>query len=345
MNALHFEDQVSLEPSFDQVEAYMLHVAGDSSVLIYHQTASGMEPGEFSRRKKHAWNNLNVQRNLITSFDLASMAFRPSDSVLKSIISVYRSNSVCSVLENRIRLDEKPALRLPVDCSLEIDLSAQDTPIFTKHPHTGEITRHLYPYATLPRFTLPLTDPGLLGIAAYTFDRGTSNYRAPCPLDIVQRFRELWSTDEIMAHCKVFHNQLPTPPSSPPQSSHGKSLISHKRKYIGDDQANPPKRIRIAATASRRIRPTCQRHRRADPKHAAVPSSPDVDIASDVATLVVVEPSSPLKRKRAASQVQDCPVQQAPTRKRPRKDLPTTTIPTRTTYERAAKGKGRFTST
>ncbi|KIY68809.1 hypothetical protein CYLTODRAFT_489435 [Cylindrobasidium torrendii FP15055 ss-10] len=338
MNALHLEDQVSFDFSFDDTKVQLLHSNGDTTPLVSHQAASGLEPGEFTKRKKDAWNQLNLQRNLASFFGSYSMAFRPSDTVLKAILSVYQHNSVCSVLNDRLRLDETPALRLPVDCSLEVDHSEHTTPIFTKHPRTGKIARHLYPYATLPRFSLPSMDPGLLGVAAYIFDRDTEDHRDPCPLDIEQRFRDLWDTHEIIEHCAVFYKQLPTPPSSPPDSFRGESPVSHKRKHADDGQARPIKRSRIAVP-SRHITPR-QRPRRVDPKRATGSNSPHASTTPDVAPSLVIKPPSPLKRKRAAS-VQDCPVQQASTTKRPRKDLPAATIPTRTVYERAVKGRGR----
>ncbi|KIY64774.1 hypothetical protein CYLTODRAFT_456896 [Cylindrobasidium torrendii FP15055 ss-10] len=255
MNALHPEDQVSFDLSFENSRAHMLHFTGDTLPLISHQVASGLEPGEFTRRKKDAWNKLNLQRNLAPLFDSYSMAFRPSDTVFKKILSVYQHNTACSLLENRVRLDETPALRLPVDCSLEVDRSEHNVPIFTKHPHTGEIARHLYPYATLPRFTIPSTDPGLLGIAAYALDRNTEDRTDPCPLNIVQRFRSVWHTKELVEHSKVFYKQLNAPPSSLPRHPRGRPPTSHKRKQLDDGQARLSKRPRIAATASRHSAP------------------------------------------------------------------------------------------
>ncbi|KIY68815.1 hypothetical protein CYLTODRAFT_489440 [Cylindrobasidium torrendii FP15055 ss-10] len=341
MNSLHLEDQVSSDFLFGRSKAHMLHLAGDTLSLTTHQVVSGMEPGEFARRREDAWNHLNVQCSLASVFVFGIMAFRPSDSVLKAIISAYQRNSVCSVLENRTRLDEIPALRLPIDCSLEVDLSQHNTPIFTRHPRTGDIVHHSYPYATLPRFTLPSTDPGLLGIAAYTFDRTTADYRDPCSLDIVQKFREIWDSDKIDEHCKLFHYRIPTPPSSPLRTPRGKQHALHKRRRVDDDQVKLSKRTSIAAAAST----PRKRSRRVDSKRTAGPSSSRGETTGAMSSSLVTQASFPLiqKRKRLASQVHDClSVQLAPSRKRPRKDLIAVGIPARTVYERAAKSKGRL---
>ncbi|KIY64776.1 hypothetical protein CYLTODRAFT_456898 [Cylindrobasidium torrendii FP15055 ss-10] len=342
MNTLHLEDQVSFNCYFDQTKAQMLHSSGTTIPLISHQVVSGLKPGELMKRKNDAWNNLNLQRNLASFFGSHTMAFRPSDTVLKNILSVYQHNTACSLLEDRIRLDETPALRFPVDCSLEVDRSDHTAPIFTKHPRTGEITRHLHPYATLPRFKLPSTDPGLLGIAAYILERDV-DHRDPCPLDIVQQFQTAWCTNEFAEHSQFFYKQLPTPPSSPPHSPCDESPPSHKRKHAGDGQARPFKRTRIAETAPRHLT-SKQAPRRVDHKRASGVGSPHA-VTIEHTPYPAETTYLPSKRKRAVSQMQDCPVQLAPITKRPRKDPPAATIPKRTVYERSAKSKGRLTRT
>ncbi|KIY64773.1 hypothetical protein CYLTODRAFT_492840 [Cylindrobasidium torrendii FP15055 ss-10] len=319
MNTLHLENQVSFDFLFNQTRTKMLHSGGGTVSLISHQVASGLEPGEFTRRKKDAWNSLNVQRNLALSFDTGSMAFRPSDSVLKIIYSVYQHNTVCSVLENRIRLDETPVLSLPTKCSLEVDQSRHKRPIFTKHHHTGEIMRHMYPYATLPCFTLPLTDPGLLGIAAYTLDRNTVSYRDPCPFDLVQQFRSVWRTKELVEHSKVFYKKSRTPPPSPPRRRRGRQLKSHKRKHDDEGHARLSKRPRIDETASYPSPP-----RQRPQRDVANPATASASITRDILAL---------KRKRAASQVQDCPVVHWQLVPVANKGLIAVKIPARTVYK------------
>ncbi|KIY68517.1 hypothetical protein CYLTODRAFT_421548 [Cylindrobasidium torrendii FP15055 ss-10] len=81
------------------------------------------------------------------------MAFIPAEEDLHQMLTFFEDNCLCPVSERK-RFDEVAHLQTSV-YTLGVDSYFQED-IFTRHPISGKVTRHRYPYTTLPKFTLPV---------------------------------------------------------------------------------------------------------------------------------------------------------------------------------------------
>ncbi|KIY61659.1 hypothetical protein CYLTODRAFT_459674 [Cylindrobasidium torrendii FP15055 ss-10] len=335
---------------FGMPKEYLLHTE-PTRVLILHQIASGIRHGEFTRRTHEPWNKVHLQRSLTFSFDTQQLCFRPCDEVIEAILEVYRHNAACASLESRVRLDEVPLLCLSVECSLEVDRKLIQYPIFTKHPDSGTITNHLYPYTTLPRFTLRSADPGLLSIIAQHVSRLILKSVPPAELipDRISQIPELWASAGFRQHTKGFWDEFATDLHTSRHPPNNQPRTSGKRKRTDDTTLpKPAKRARGCTTPE----PTCDRRRHrvraparqleysGDRTRTARQSAKVQAVIPHVVLAPAAKPSMTLKRKRGALQIPDFNVDAPTTAKRTRRDFSTVVAPTRTVYARASKSKG-----
>ncbi|KIY68813.1 hypothetical protein CYLTODRAFT_489438 [Cylindrobasidium torrendii FP15055 ss-10] len=352
MNILHLEHDVSNSFFFGMPEERLLH-KGPTIALISHQIASGLRPGEFALRKDELWNKLHLQRGLALSFTVLKLCFRPCEDVINAILKVYQHNASCGSLESRVRLDEVPLLRLPVECSLEIDRKLHQYPIYTKHPESGAVTNHFYPYTTLPRFTLPSADPGLLSITAQHVSRLILASAASAELtpDPISQIPELWRSAGIRVHAQGFWDEsssdVPTSQHSPETQS---STTSSKRKRNDDTvTSKPSKRVRGCTTPEQicarrnqsRVCASARRPERSRDEICSMYHSPKAQTVPPHVVLAAASGSSVTsKRKKDDSQICDSQQDITPKAKRTRRDISAVVVPTRTIYARASKSQG-----
>lgn len=227
----------------------------------------GMNVGEMRQRLEHPTNIFHgayiqsrsrgsvADIHLVLpakAFSRATLSFRPPLHILESLWQLYQHNDKCPLSE-RQRFDEARsllvahrdtyiALQLPglQNCTytLEITPTFRDD-IYLKHPVTGKIDLHQYPYGDLPRFRLRTAHVAM--VAKHTARHVIVADLADSYLDIAYEI------------CNFCNNMAWPRRIEPPERSIRCPTIppSCKRKAPKDisDRAPPIKRPRDAAAA------------------------------------------------------------------------------------------------
>ncbi|KIY64762.1 hypothetical protein CYLTODRAFT_424911 [Cylindrobasidium torrendii FP15055 ss-10] len=244
MEVPHAEQCISFFYQFGcETEATeLVHSATSLFCVVGHQVLSGMEHGELHRRLHEPFNFLNVQPAFARAMDLPSIAFRPQDQVIKAILQLYRYN-ISRPLDERVRLDQSPVVHIPLKCTVEVNKTWYDDPLYTMHPHAGTTTAHTYPYAGLPHFA-PRADVGLLSITADLFLVAGDGLEDP----LVTELNKLRESHQVLPSVQLFDRPPPPAPTVHSQLLQGDRITSRqKRKQTGEDSSHPTKRTHRAA--------------------------------------------------------------------------------------------------
>ncbi|KIY64918.1 hypothetical protein CYLTODRAFT_424811 [Cylindrobasidium torrendii FP15055 ss-10] len=150
---LYRAEDFSLSDTFssDTVPVPVVYSEGSVQDL---ESSGGLRQHEFFRKlQRSQLNTLKVQPDVANLFGRAAVAFIPAERTLVDIFELYKKNHICPISERK-RFDEVPHLQtstytLAVDPYFKRDL-------FSRHPLTGNVTRHRHPYTALPKFTLPI---------------------------------------------------------------------------------------------------------------------------------------------------------------------------------------------
>ncbi|KIY64618.1 hypothetical protein CYLTODRAFT_425029 [Cylindrobasidium torrendii FP15055 ss-10] len=114
----------------------------------------GLYAGEFTQFLDSALNKIQVQPIMQSWFWRGDLAFVPCNTALCDILDLYRRNTRCDVYK-RQRFDQVEVLSNAVRYTLvHRILRSLDRRLFTRHPVTGVVTEHKFPYITLPEFEL-----------------------------------------------------------------------------------------------------------------------------------------------------------------------------------------------
>ncbi|KIY63076.1 hypothetical protein CYLTODRAFT_426408 [Cylindrobasidium torrendii FP15055 ss-10] len=127
-------------------------MAKDSPAIHYFEYCAGTGHGEFQENVECSENYIPLQPRMQSLILSNRCAFMPSDNVLSNINALYLRNS-CSAPRERIRFNNVPSLD---DCVYTFECGENFTDrLFTRHPITGVVTTHIFPYPNLPQFIMP----------------------------------------------------------------------------------------------------------------------------------------------------------------------------------------------
>ncbi|KIY63070.1 hypothetical protein CYLTODRAFT_414296 [Cylindrobasidium torrendii FP15055 ss-10] len=97
-------------------------------------------------------NTVYLQPSAVKEFD-NYFALLPSNSVLNSIYELYVSNlGVSDRPDNRRRVDFRDEIAIDREYTLIVPSYYEDRIMYTRHPLTGVVSEHRWPFKTLPKF-------------------------------------------------------------------------------------------------------------------------------------------------------------------------------------------------
>ncbi|KIY68679.1 hypothetical protein CYLTODRAFT_489592 [Cylindrobasidium torrendii FP15055 ss-10] len=243
MADVYFEDCISLTRRFDQPQR--LRIIDLHAVLAVHkqEAAMGMNLGEMKQRLDHPTNILHV----LPAFEFLHMqlSFRPPQHILERLWELYKYNDTCPLSE-RQRVEELPEFQ-DVTYTLEIAPRFRED-IYLKHPVTGQIDVHQYPYGDFPRFRLRTAHPAM--VAKHAAGHVLAVGRAGSYLDLAYR---------VYTFCN--HMTWPRRTQSAQDSPHCPTTPpSHKqtaRQDTNDHNSSVKRSRKSAATLTRRAAMDC----------------------------------------------------------------------------------------
>ncbi|KIY62401.1 hypothetical protein CYLTODRAFT_177977 [Cylindrobasidium torrendii FP15055 ss-10] len=153
------EDCISLTGVFGEPVGFPMFRDPLDPSLRLHELGSGMKPGEMIKDLHGPGNYLYLQRDLGVKLYFQGFAFVPPDETLQSMSEIYRKNRQC-LCEDRARVKVNVA-------TLEYKFVAAPVfgvvkPVFLRHPITGKIIKHEYPYPAFPTIRLRTAEPILV---------------------------------------------------------------------------------------------------------------------------------------------------------------------------------------
>ncbi|KIY66605.1 hypothetical protein CYLTODRAFT_444573 [Cylindrobasidium torrendii FP15055 ss-10] len=167
MNVAHTEDCISYDADFDDTTSYELFAK--PRMVADLESLCGFKKGEVEEMLSGEDNKLSMQMSAAQMYGRRAFLFRPPDDALGSLLKLYKRNSEAprsSGHPQTLRLDEEELSRRISSFSLEMNPGVQ-SPLFTKHPVTGEVTIHEYPYPHLPTFEMRSAHPVLVSLKSY----------------------------------------------------------------------------------------------------------------------------------------------------------------------------------
>ncbi|KIY64386.1 hypothetical protein CYLTODRAFT_493158 [Cylindrobasidium torrendii FP15055 ss-10] len=150
---LYRSEDISFSPIF--YEGVEIRLCGDSQHPSVEdlECYGGLFAGDFGRLMDSPMNLIRVQPTVKSWIRRHDIVFVPHDTTLRGILGLYSRNSGLDVYE-RQRFDQMPAISNTV-YTLAHGISRKlDRRLFTRHPVTGIVTEHKFPYTTLPEFQL-----------------------------------------------------------------------------------------------------------------------------------------------------------------------------------------------
>ncbi|KIY64621.1 hypothetical protein CYLTODRAFT_492951 [Cylindrobasidium torrendii FP15055 ss-10] len=181
---LHRPEDLSFYPTFveNTVEVQLYEDNGHSSVEDL-ECYGGLYAGDFVQFIESTMNKIQVQPIMESWFWRGDLAFVPCHTALGSILDFYRRNSRCDVY-NRQRFDQVDALSNAVRYTLVHGIARSlDRRLFTRHPVTGVVTEHKFPYITLPEFELT-AHPCIAHLHANILMRRKQEFSSPVAFEL-----------------------------------------------------------------------------------------------------------------------------------------------------------------
>ncbi|KIY64680.1 hypothetical protein CYLTODRAFT_492925 [Cylindrobasidium torrendii FP15055 ss-10] len=282
MPAIYTEDCISFSPVFEDISEQKLVEAEDTLAFRSHEGAAGMNIGEMFEKMDQPVNLLYLRsRRVHQAFEFSKMAFLPPPHTIATLQDLYHHNAKCSMSERK-RFDEIPELHQ--DCEYVLDILRFCDDIFLRHPVTGEVTMHQFPYGDMPRFRLRTAHPSLASVAADRHLAGwPSGYSVGHPLDILGQTREAIEWPPLDLVC---------PPTK--TTARRTRSPSHQQKVSPEVVLLPP--------PVKRARKTAMTMNRRQPATSSPISSPDLRLSRKRKTCADTDTPVPSPTKRVRTQ-------------------------------------------
>ncbi|KIY62965.1 hypothetical protein CYLTODRAFT_494269 [Cylindrobasidium torrendii FP15055 ss-10] len=145
MSVFYRSCDISTQPTFVKPVEMQLLRYNDPSMRAFEYGA-GLAHGEFQAETHCIENYVQVQPRLLPWH---GFAFVPVDSVLEEIHAMFEYNFT-HAQDARVRFHCLQSLR-DTPYTFEMSGGYRD-PLFTRHPVTGSVVKHTYPYPKLPLF-------------------------------------------------------------------------------------------------------------------------------------------------------------------------------------------------
>ncbi|KIY65420.1 hypothetical protein CYLTODRAFT_424374 [Cylindrobasidium torrendii FP15055 ss-10] len=147
---LHRSEDISTYPEFGDIPYYSKLLSRDNLWMSVFEYSAGLHYDEFNDATDCSENHIPVQYRIADRMDTFTFAFIPSDSALEAIKELYEHNNT-----------SEPHCRIPFytiqhinHCAYTFEVLDDFTlPLYTRHPITGVVTKHIFPYPELPLFT------------------------------------------------------------------------------------------------------------------------------------------------------------------------------------------------
>ncbi|KIY64616.1 hypothetical protein CYLTODRAFT_492946 [Cylindrobasidium torrendii FP15055 ss-10] len=187
---LHRPEDISFYPSFvDRTEEVQLYEDNGHSSVEDLECYGGLYAGDFTQFLDSVMNKIQVQPIMESWFWRGDLAFVPCNTALRNILDLYRRNSRCDVY-SRQRFDQVEVLSNAVRYTLVHGIARSlDRRLFTRHPVTGIVTEHKFPYITLPEFQLT-AHPCIAHLHANILMRRNQEYSSPAAFELAKFLRE-----------------------------------------------------------------------------------------------------------------------------------------------------------
>ncbi|KIY62973.1 hypothetical protein CYLTODRAFT_446901 [Cylindrobasidium torrendii FP15055 ss-10] len=174
MSVFYRSCDISTQPTFVKPVEMQLLWSDDPCIPAFEYGA-GLDHGEFQTETHCIENYVKVQPRLLPWH---GFAFVPVDSVLEEIYAMFEYN-FSHPQHTRIRFHCLQSLR---DTPYTFEMSGNfRNPLFTRHPITGCIAKHTYPYPKLPLFKMT-AHPCLALFRAFCLYTRLSHPCVPWPL-------------------------------------------------------------------------------------------------------------------------------------------------------------------
>ncbi|KIY64620.1 hypothetical protein CYLTODRAFT_492950 [Cylindrobasidium torrendii FP15055 ss-10] len=184
---LYRPEDISFSPIFHEGEEMKLSQSAIAAEDL--ECYGGLFVGDSAKFLDSSINTIRVQPTMQWWFEYDMVGFVPDDAALREILDLYSRNSKCNIYK-RQRFDQVPALYNPVRYSLVHALSQDfNRRIFTRHPITGVVTEHRFPYTTLPEFRLT-AHPCIAHLHAEYVMRRCRHLSSPAALELEQLLRD-----------------------------------------------------------------------------------------------------------------------------------------------------------
>ncbi|KIY70475.1 hypothetical protein CYLTODRAFT_419705 [Cylindrobasidium torrendii FP15055 ss-10] len=174
MAAIYTEDCISLSPYFTEPQPVNIQSTGVEYMLGF-ANSTGIDRATLAKLLESPSNTVLIQPNLIFAFKRRKVSFVPIDSIVSSMAGLYDHN-YASTDEERRRMGDVPELKSPL---FRFNIAkfnypglphlSRFMPVYTKHPLTGHVTKHVAPYSDLPTFQAKTAHASLLVLAALSF--------------------------------------------------------------------------------------------------------------------------------------------------------------------------------
>ncbi|KIY68683.1 hypothetical protein CYLTODRAFT_489593 [Cylindrobasidium torrendii FP15055 ss-10] len=247
MDDIYTEDCLSASPDF--VPSEKQNIVKPIAVAAYpsHGAACGMVISEFRHSMDGPLNQLHLDPRLHEDFRNTSLSFCPNETSLTTLFELVRLNTGCPPAMRR-HYSSIASLHTALH-TVTPDPNYKET-LYLRHPSTGNITSHVYPYTSLPDFRLRTAHVVFTILHAHVQTFGFPTYLTYD--DTLVR---------IIRYCRSMRDSLQpkmalAPPNSPqtPPHSNIMLIVSRKRKMGPDTQLMPIcKRARKSVTPPLRV--------------------------------------------------------------------------------------------
>ncbi|KIY70476.1 hypothetical protein CYLTODRAFT_488021 [Cylindrobasidium torrendii FP15055 ss-10] len=171
MAAIYTEDCISLSPHFTEPTPMTIERSGVEYMLEF-ASSTGIGRARLAELLDSPSNTIHIQPNLIFAFKSRKISFVPIPSTVASMADLYNHNYT-SADEERRCMDDITELKSPL---FRFNIAkfnypglphlSRSMPVYTKHPFTGHVTKHVAPYSDLPIFKTKTAHASLLVLAA-----------------------------------------------------------------------------------------------------------------------------------------------------------------------------------
>ncbi|KIY62995.1 hypothetical protein CYLTODRAFT_426488 [Cylindrobasidium torrendii FP15055 ss-10] len=150
MTILHRSQDISTHPKFHKkLFHHKLLMLEDPWMPIF-EYSTGLHFNEFNDATDCSENHIPLQRHMADPIKELHFAFIPTKSVLEDMYELFERNNIAAP-NCRVPFYTVQSLENCV-CTFEVREGFTE-PLYTRHPVTGIVTEHIFPYPQLPLFT------------------------------------------------------------------------------------------------------------------------------------------------------------------------------------------------